>query len=432
MLYSIVFADQNSSRSAFLVSPAPRTPHFRPRAENPVTTTHLYSYPCGLIHSSYTATPLFATLTETAGVYSNSSHSGTWRADSLLTHFVSHSCELPCTSRKLNSCIFKQLRTPSQKHPGWGYPLHSLLGKQKELGRSRLQLDRYLVTPFSSTSQFSSILLPSRPDATIPCSTVPAMTIENQSHRPRVGIPWRTSTEEREKTREKLDYYFQAVRKAGAEPEEISLVQPPEQLDQQLKNLDGFVLPGSPADVDPALYGEARHIKTNTLDPNRDNTDSVILDHAFKSSKPVLAICYGCQILNVHLHGSLIQDIRSQKPDSAPHGSTDLPPGSKKGDIQQEANLESHSRLAQLNQGLHAQINSSHHQAIDKPGKNLRVTAHATDGIIEGVEWTGDSNWVVGVQWHPERMPGDAFADRLFTDFVAAARSARAASLQRT
>ena len=69
-----------------------------------------------------------------------------------------------------------------------------------------------------------------------------------------------------------------------------------------------------------------------------------------------------------------------------------------------------------------ATINSSHHQAIDKPGQSLRVTARASDGTIEGVEWTGDPNWVVGVQWHPERMVGDVFSERLFSDFVAAAR----------
>jgi putative glutamine amidotransferase len=80
--------------------------------------------------------------------------------------------------------------------------------------------------------------------------------------------------------------------------------------------------------------------------------------------------------------------------------------------------------LAAVAAGTSAEINSSHHQAIAKPGKNLRVTAHSTDGIIEGVEWTGDSNWVIGVQWHPERMFGDAFSARLFGDLVAAARGA--------
>ena len=95
------------------------------------------------------------------------------------------------------------------------------------------------------------------------------------------------------------------------------------------------------------------------------------------------------------------------------------------------ASFAPNSRLASLNQGTEAQINSSHHQAIDRPGENLRVTAQAPDGTIEGVEWTGDANWVVGVQWHPERMPDDPLAERLFADFVASARSARGAVAQK-
>lgn len=251
----------------------------------------------------------------------------------------------------------------------------------------------------------------------------PATTSGTAADRPRVGIPWRTTAEELQKNREKLGYYFDAVRKAGAEPVEVSLQQSPAQLQNQLNHLDAFVLPGSPADVDPNRYGAARHTKTKTLDPNRDSTDTAILAHALKAAKPVLAICYGCQILNVHLKGTLVQDIPAQKPGLVAHGSTDLAPRARKGDLEHTADLTSDSRLASLNQATVATINSSHHQAIDKPGENLRVTAQAPDGIIEGVEWTGDSNWVVGVQWHPERMPGDALAERLFGDFVSAARN---------
>jgi putative glutamine amidotransferase len=259
----------------------------------------------------------------------------------------------------------------------------------------------------------------------------PAVTSGPATERPRIGIPWRTSQEERENVRQKLDYYFQAVRKAGAEPVEVSLQQSAEQLQRQLSGLDAFVLPGSPADVDPARYGAAKHPKTNELDANRDSTDMAILDHAFQAAKPVLAICYGCQLLNVYLKGSLIQDLRAERPQSIVHGSTDLPPGASKGDVQHRANFSQDGRLARLSEAAEATINSSHHQAIDKPGKNLRVTAQASDGTIEGVEWTGDSNWVVGVQWHPERMLGDAFAERLFGDFIAAARSAHNSVVQK-
>ena len=251
----------------------------------------------------------------------------------------------------------------------------------------------------------------------------PANPQLSTASRPRVGIPWRTTQEQHERKRDKLDYYFEAARKAGANPEEVELDQSPKQLEEQLKKLDAFVLPGSPADVDPSRYGASRHLKTKTLDPNRDATDEAILAHALSSSKPVLAICYGCQILNVHLKGSLIQDIRTVKPEALAHGHTDLPPGARKGDAKHAANFAPDSRLASLNGAIGAEINSSHHQAIERPGEHLRVTAQAPDGIIEAVEWTGDSNWVVGVQWHPERMPDDPLAQHLFQQFVAAARA---------
>jgi putative glutamine amidotransferase len=279
---------------------------------------------------------------------------------------------------------------------------------------------------------FFAWLPPFCPDATISHSMTPVESQLDNANRPRVGIPWRTTREERAGERSKLDYYFAAVRKAGANPVEVSLELSPKELERQVEELDGFVLPGSPADVEPARYGEARHIETKDLDANRDNTDEAILRHALEASKPVLAICYGCQILNVHLKGTLVQDIPVQKPGAITHGNTDLAPGERRPDARHQAELERGSRLATLSRHAVPTINSSHHQAIDRPGENLRVTARSTDGIIEGVEWTGDSNWVIGVQWHPERMVGDAFSEELFHDFVAAVCSARAVAAQKT
>jgi putative glutamine amidotransferase len=258
------------------------------------------------------------------------------------------------------------------------------------------------------------------PPAPTPGNTVP----------PRIGIPWRTSQEQRQGERKKLDYYFEAVKRAGAEPSDIRLDFSPAKLSEQLASFDGFVLPGSPADVNPARYGSAKHFKINELDEDRDLTDFAILRHAFETAKPVLAICFGCQSLNVYLKGTLIQDLRSQRPESIAHGDTDLPPGAVHGDIQHPAEFVSGSLLARLAGSREAKVNSSHHQAIDTPGDNLRVAATAPDGTIEAVEWTGRGNWIVGVQWHPERMPDDPLAQKLFTEFVAAVRSARAAMHQ--
>jgi putative glutamine amidotransferase len=240
--------------------------------------------------------------------------------------------------------------------------------------------------------------------------------------KPRVGIPWRTREEERQQNREKLDYYFEAVRQAGGEPVHVSLGSGDAELQKQAAELDAFVLPGSPADVDPARYGEVRHAKTVTLDADRDRTDSVLLEHAVAAHKPVLAICYGCQILNVHQGGTLVQDIPSEKPGTEAHGKTDLAAHATKGDLEHSATLTAGSQLEKLAGTERVQINSSHHQSIDLPGKNLRITARGEDGIVEGVELQSPGDWVVGVQWHPERMPDDAFARKLFADFINAAR----------
>jgi putative glutamine amidotransferase len=243
--------------------------------------------------------------------------------------------------------------------------------------------------------------------------------------KPRVGIPWRTREEELRGNVEKLNYYFAAVRRAGGEPHSVSLGLTPAELQKQVAELDAFVLPGSPADVDPARYGEPRQEKTKTLDPDRDRTDTALLDHALATHKPVLAICYGCQILNVHQGGTLVQDIASEKPGTVAHGKTDLAAHVSKGDLEHEATLAPGSHLQKLAGGTDVTINSSHHQSIARPGDKLRVTAHGSDGIIEGVELQSLEDWVVGVQWHPERMPEDAFAQRLFADFVGAARKAK-------
>jgi putative glutamine amidotransferase len=240
-------------------------------------------------------------------------------------------------------------------------------------------------------------------------------------NRPRVGIPWRTSEEEAQQNHPKIINYQEAVRKAGGEPVLLPLGNKAEQ-ERLISGVDAFVLPGSPADVKPEEYGQVNDGLSAPADWAREEADRAILAHALAEKKPVLAICYGCQLLNVYMGGTLIQDLRSELGTNTPHRKKDVSPEPKDDPIH-GAKFAAGSRLRELALDASAEINSSHHQAIAKPGKNLRVTAHSTtDGIIEGVEWTGDSNWVVGVQWHPERMFGDPFSERLFRDFVAAAR----------
>lgn len=258
------------------------------------------------------------------------------------------------------------------------------------------------------------------------------VTLQNHP-KPRVGVPWRTAQEESEQNWGKLRNYLAAVREAGGEPVPVSLKLSQDQLAATAKTLDALVLPGSPADVEPSRYGATRHPKAAEADKDRERTDIALLDDAFSNGKPVLAICYGVQLLNVYLGGTLIQDIHSTIETNIRHSKSDAPPSAS--DPIHNVRLEAGSRVAALAGVAERSVNSSHHQSIANPAPKLRVTAKSADGIVEAVEWDGGPSWVVGVQWHPERMfaspqPGDAaeerdeFSRRLFFDLMGAARGA--------
>jgi putative glutamine amidotransferase len=212
--------------------------------------------------------------------------------------------------------------------------------------------------------------------------------------------------------------YLAAVRQAGAEPIEVSLGLPPERLRDLARTLDAVLLTGSPSDVDPARFGAARGPASAEPDPDRERTDFALLEHSLTEQKPLLAICFGIQSLNVFLSGTLIQDIPSDLGTSVTHDYD-----SDKGEPEafHSVRIEPESRLAQMAGANDARVNSSHHQSILKPGRNLRVVSRAPDGVIEAVEWTGDSNWIMGVQWHPERMAEDLLAQKLFGALAGAA-----------
>jgi putative glutamine amidotransferase len=251
--------------------------------------------------------------------------------------------------------------------------------------------------------------------------------------RARVGIPWRTTQEEERNITTKFQHYFTAVQKADGEGIPISLKLSQAELAAQIAGLDAFVLPGGPADVNPALYHIPRHNKTHESDKNRENTDFAIVEHALATGRPVLAICYGCQSLNVCLGGTLYQDIPSQLHTDIVHSRDGLPPEAQDpmhaarirtgGEI---AQLAAASRLEKAGGDFAVTINSSHHQSVRDLGNGLRVAAVAPDGVIEAIEHEPHKHWVVGVQWHPERMAGHALSESLFRALVQATRAAAA------
>lgn len=239
----------------------------------------------------------------------------------------------------------------------------------------------------------------------------------------RVGIPYRTRKEELSNKRDAYDKYVAAIAAHAAEPVEISLGLSRSELQQLAQTLDAVILPGSPADIEPALFSATRHPKTAESDADRERTDFALLGHAVTEHKPVLAICYGVQSLNVFLGGALVQDIPSAIHTKIQHAWT----GHKGPEPHHDITLDAGSRLAQLAGATKTRVNSSHHQSVLQPGNNLRVAAHAPDGVIEAVEWTGDANWILGVQWHPERMVrSEELSQSLFRELAAAAAARKA------
>jgi putative glutamine amidotransferase len=235
--------------------------------------------------------------------------------------------------------------------------------------------------------------------------------------RPRIAIPVPHSGDA-EYAGRALPQYVRAVELAGGEAVAIPLDSAPSKIEGLVDGCDGVLLPGSRADVLPAKYGAARDPKTAEADLPRDAVDELLLENAYAQRKPILGICYGLQILNVHRSGSLIQHIESPVNHEA----------GRKVAIAHDVVIDDGSVLARIvkegngSRGM-LPVNSSHHQSADSVGKGLRVSARCPDdGIIEALEGTDPEHFVLAVQWHPERsVDEDAASRAIFSAFVRAA-----------
>jgi putative glutamine amidotransferase len=206
--------------------------------------------------------------------------------------------------------------------------------------------------------------------------------------------------------------YVDSLRRAGAVP--VLIPPQPENAAELIEDLDGLLLAGGD-DCDPAAYGEERHPSVEPMDPRRQANDLTLARAARERGIPTLGICLGVQVMNVAAGGTLIQDIASSI-------DTDIDHASESFDRHRhEVLIESDTRLAGILGARDINVNSSHHQAIGRVADSLRVTAHAPDGVIEGLEDPAHP-FYVGVQWHPEDMTREESAAALFGAFVEAAR----------
>jgi len=224
--------------------------------------------------------------------------------------------------------------------------------------------------------------------------------------------------------------YVNALSRAGAHSKVLSPFELltgehlPEDLeiDTELDPFDGRPLHGASGlmlcgggDIDPEIYGQKRHPRTHNVSRKRDQFELSYLGEALALDMPVLAICRGMQVLNVHLGGTLNQHVMDD-PTKLDHY-VDRPLSEPAHGISMKEN----SLVSEIYGTENIRVNTHHHQGLGVVADQLDEVGWAEDGVLEAVV-SRDHNWVVGVQWHPEAMvPRDKMQERLFEGFVAAA-----------
>ncbi len=189
--------------------------------------------------------------------------------------------------------------------------------------------------------------------------------------------------------------YLRSVEQAGALPLLLAPLAP-EEAPHLLDRLDGVLLSGG-GDLDPALYGQARHERLGRVDRARDEFELALTREALRRDLPILAICRGHQLLNVAMGGTLLQHIASHL-----RGATEHDASEERGRLVHEVELLPRTRLRAILGRERVSVNSSHHQALDRIAAGLAISARCpADGVIEGLELPG-ARFVLAVQWHPE------------------------------
>lgn len=178
----------------------------------------------------------------------------------------------------------------------------------------------------------------------------------------------------------------------------------------RFEHLSGFVIGGG-NDIDPAIYGGDLSA-SRSVDPARDEFELGILSLADRLAVPVLGICRGAQLINVHQGGTLLSDLAVLRRHTSNRG-TLLP--------RKPIRIDAGSVLADFLGGTEIRVNSLHHQAVELTGKQLVVTARDRDDIVQGIE-SAQGVLRLGIQWHPEYLPQHAAQRRLFRRFVVACR----------
>lgn len=212
--------------------------------------------------------------------------------------------------------------------------------------------------------------------------------------------------------------YVRCITAAGGYP--ILLPSLPERCGEALGMVDGLLLIGG-GDIAAKHLGKENHPRARFFNPLRDEFELALIKMAAQRGMPMLGICRGLQIMNIALGGSLYQDINDEQGTTFDH-MRELTP-----DLPVHAvSIAAQSCLASILGTTSVSVNSVHHQAVRELSPKLTAVAWAPDGVIEAAEACGDSGFMLGVQWHPERIAGKQPEQlKLFERLVRAAEQYR-------
>lgn len=231
-------------------------------------------------------------------------------------------------------------------------------------------------------------------------------------HRPVIGISF---DHDDELSRYQLNYtYVRSILNAGGRPVPLPFH---DGLEEGLPDwIDGLLLTGG-NDPDPVSWGEEWHEACIRVDCEREKHERRLLIEAERKGLPVLAICFGTQLMNVARGGSLIQHLPDH-PERLEHRKDET--WSRRHPVE----ILSGSQLAEVCGPAALEVNTNHHQGLGRVGEGLTVSATAPDGTIEAIEDPTKRLWL-GVQWHPERHPDEPRHQALFRRLVEESQTPR-------
>jgi len=239
-----------------------------------------------------------------------------------------------------------------------------------------------------------------------------------RSKKPRIGITLSEaarSPKYRWPMSKSFDYikkeYYEAIINSGGIPVLLPNVENKSDIGMFFGSIDGLLVTGG-ADMHPRYFGQAPHKKLSATTEARDRFEIEIIKMALQEDMPILGICRGHQVLNVALGGDLHQDLSCVGGRTLQHSDS-----RQTGKVFHDVRIDGDSILHEIIRKKIIGVNSSHHQVVNRPGRGLLAVAFAPDGMIEGLEHA-DLDFVVGIQWHPERIYSRFHSKRIFDYFV--------------